>query len=322
MVERLDYAPLLQTIARTSLAPLASVIPANLSAQAGHGDFAKWHAALQALPALTPDGIDLQVAVRVGSPALLTDGQRATLHDSLMQLHPWRKGPFDLFGLHIDTEWRSDWKWQRVLPHITSLRDRTVLDVGCGNGYHCWRMAGEGARLVLGVEPMLLYVMQYWALRHYLPDPPVYVLPLTLEQMPEQLPAFDTVFSMGVLYHRRSPFEHLDLLRKKLRKGGELVLETLVVDGDEGRILVPADRYCRMNNVWFLPSCPTLQGWLRRAGFHEVRLVDVTPTTVQEQRQTDWMRFDSLAQALDPLAPGLTVEGYPAPVRATFVATL
>ncbi|HTQ98389.1 MAG TPA: tRNA 5-methoxyuridine(34)/uridine 5-oxyacetic acid(34) synthase CmoB [Candidatus Acidoferrum sp.] len=317
-----DYSSLRHAIAGTALSPLAAVIPEDLAAANNHGDFAKWRDALSALPDIAVRGIDLRHAVRVGNAEQATDVQREILRQTLMQLHPWRKGPFDLFGLAVDTEWRSDWKWQRVLPHLSSLAGRTVLDVGCGNGYHCWRMAGEGAVLVVGIEPMLLYVMQYWALRHFLPSPPVYVLPSSLEQLPEQLPAFDTVFSMGVLYHRRSPFEHLDLLKKKLRKGGELVLETLVIAGDEGMSLVPPDRYCRMNNVWFLPSCATLQGWLRRAGFTDVRVVDVTPTTTDEQRQTAWMTFDSLAQALDPADSSRTVEGHPAPLRATLLATL
>ena len=316
-----DYSSLQQRIAGTALAALAELIPSDLAASVTHGDFPKWQRALQSLPSLSVDSSDLLSQVRVGTSVPLDAATLQGLRETLMQLHPWRKGPFELFGLAIDTEWRSDWKWDRVLPHISSLQGRRVLDVGCGNGYHCWRMAGAGAELVVGVEPMLLYVLQYWALRHFLPAPPVWVLPATLEQMPDTMPGFDTVFSMGVLYHRRSPFEHLDLLKKKLRNGGELVLETLVIEGEEGMTLVPPDRYCRMNNVWFLPSCATLRGWLQRAGFRDVRLVDVTPTTTGEQRRTAWMTFDSLEQALDPADPSRTVEGLPAPLRATFVAT-
>jgi len=315
-----DYSPLLQAIADTPLAPLAAAIPADLATNVTHGDFSKWQAALSVLPSLMPRDLDMHSALRVGTADQLNDSEREVLRATLMQLHPWRKGPFDLFGLHVDTEWRSDWKWDRVLPHLAPLAGRRVLDVGCGNGYHCWRMAGEGAALVVGVEPMLLYVLQYWALRHFLPTPPVWVVPATLEQLPDNVPAFDTVLSMGVLYHRRSPFEHLDLLKKKLRKGGELVLETLVIEGGPGMTLVPPERYCRMNNVWFLPSCATLQSWLQKAGFTDVRVVDVTPTTTAEQRQTEWMTYESLTQALDTANPALTVEGHPAPLRATFVA--
>lgn len=315
-----DYSALLAAIADTPLAPLAASVPRDLAGDVVHGDFPKWLAALRALPPIAPGLTDLLTAVKVGETSQLTDAMRAELQQTLMQLHPWRKGPFDLFGLHIDTEWRSDWKWDRLVDHISPLQDRRVLDVGCGNGYHCWRMAGAGAKLVVGVEPMLLYVLQYWALRHFLPEPEVYVIPSTLEQMPEQLPGFDTVFSMGVLYHRRSPFEHLDLLKKKLRKGGELVLETLVIEGEEGLSLVPRDRYCRMNNVWFLPSPPTLVSWLQRCGFRDVKVVDVGPTTLDEQRPTPWMTFESLIHALDPAEPTLTVEGHPAPVRAILTA--
>ena len=44
---------------------------------------------------------------------------------------------------------------------------------------------------------------------------------------------------MGVLYHRASPFDCLLQLKNQLTKGGELILETLVVDGDENTVLVP-----------------------------------------------------------------------------------
>ena len=311
-----------------------------------HGDLPRWLEALRALPAVAPGRVELTGA-RVG---VHTEGppQPAVcraVEEGLQRLHPWRKGPYAIHGVQIDTEWRSDWKWDRIAPHLSPLEGRRVLDVGCGNGYHCWRMAGEGARLVVGIDPTQLFVVQFYAVRHFIdpgprplplalhgcagtdpasgetpPHLPVFVLPLALEDLPSELRGFDTVFSLGVLYHRRTPFEHLARLRSALRGGGKLVLETLVVHGDEGRVLVPEGRYARMRNVWLIPSPPTLQTWLRRAGFADVRCVDVTPTCINEQRPTDWMRFESLAQALDPGDPSLTVEGHPAPVRGVFVA--
>ena len=149
----------------------------------------------------------------------------------------------------------------------------------------------------------------------------MHVLPLALEQLPAEMRVFDTVVSMGVLYHRRSPLDHLLELRGCLRSGGQLVLETLVVEGDAGRVLVPEGRYTRMRNVWFLPSCDALQRWLRRCGYVDVRLADVTRTTVAEQHSTGWMTFQSLADFLDPADPTRTVEGLPAPTRAIVVAT-
>ena len=181
-------------------------------------------------------------------------------------------------------------------------------------------MLGEQARLVIGIDPYLLFVMQYQAVRSFIGDVPAYVLPLGIEAIPDNLVGFDTVFSMGVLYHRRSPFDHLARIKELLRVGGELVLETLVVEGDQTKILVPQGRYAKMRNVWFIPSPAALQQWLQRVGFKEVKLIDVTPTTSEEQRSTPWMRFESLANYLDPNNAALTIEGYPAPKRAILTA--
>lgn len=289
-----------------------------------NGDFPRWQAALASLPDLSPRHIELRNAVRIGSTEDCTEQEQAQLRSALQGLIPWRKGPFELFGVHIDTEWRSDWKWDRLREHIAPLPGRTILDVGCGNGYHCFRMAGEGARLAIGVDSQLAYAMQYRMVSRYVPDVPAFVLPTTfehaLEQLPEDVAAFDSVFSMGVLYHRRSPIDHLLQLKSCLRPGGELVLETLIVEGPEGHALVPQDRYCRMPNVWFIPSCATLLLWLQRCGLCNARVVDVSTTSLQEQRTTQWMRFQSLADSLDPDDRSRTVEGLPAPRRAVILA--
>jgi len=232
---------------------------------------------------------------------------------------PWRKGPFNVHGIHIDTEWRSDWKWDRVQPHIQSLENRYVLDVGCGSGYHMWRMLGENAKMVVGADPSQLFLMQFQAIKHFNPDPRIHLLPVGVEQLPEKN-AFDTVFSMGVLYHRKSPLDFLQQLKNQLRPGGELVLETLVVEGDENTVLMAGDRYAQMRNVWFLPSTDALCLWMRRLGFKHVRVVDLAKTTIEEQRATQWMDSQSLVDFLDPNDHAKTIEGYPAPLRAVIVA--
>ena len=314
-------------VSRWSDGPLAAWAPllakqvAEGLSPARHGDLPRWEAALAALPEIAVAAVHLDRG-RVGAeaPAPLAPATRDALYEALQGLHPWRKGPYELFGMHIDTEWRSDWKWDRLAGAIAPLAGRRVLDVGCGNGYHCWRMRGAGAAEVVGVDPSPLFVLQFQALNRYLRDSAVNVLPLPLEAVPRPLPAFDTVFSMGVLYHRRSPLDHLLALRDCLRSGGELVLETLVIEGGPGMTLVPRGRYARMGNVWFLPSCETLLDWLAKTKFRDPRVVDVAVTSTAEQRRTDWMRFHSLADFLDPVDPGRTVEGYPAPRRAVVIA--
>jgi len=287
----------------------------------GHGDLTRWQRGFDALPDVAPSIVTLDTPrIRIG--AANDAGMPTTdIEAALKLLHPWRKGPFEIFGVHIDTEWRSDWKWERLMNTIAPLDGRSVLDVGCGSGYHLWRMLGDGAQLAIGIDPTVLFSLQFAVAKRYLPHAPAFILPVGIEAMPARLGCFDSVFSMGILYHRRSPIDHLLELKSLLRRGGELILDTLVVDGDEQHCLLPHGRYAKMRNVWFIPSVVMLQVWLKRTGFRDIRLVDVSPTTTDEQRSTDWMHFESLRDYLDPDDPGRTIEGYPAPVRAILTAT-
>ena len=265
--------------------------------------------------------VALAVQSEVGRPVVVGKaGNPQGLRDVLMCLHPWRKGPLRLGGVLIDSEWRSDWKWRRVSPHV-DLDGRRVLDVGCGNGYYGLRMLAAGARLVIGIDPTVLFVMQWLACRHFSGELPNFVLPLSAETLPSGRPGFDTVFSMGVLYHRRDPVQHLRRTEDLLRVGGTLVLETLVLPaGRESDLLRSPPRYARMKNVWAVPGTDRLLEWVRAAGFRQAELVDVTETTTAEQRGTPWMQFESLEQALDPEDRTRTVEGLPAPRRAVVIA--
>jgi len=300
---------------------LQDIIPQKLALDGSHGKMSLWHDALNSLPDVAPTVVNIKERVEIGQASDLGDDDLQAFIEQLKAFHPWRKGPYKLLGVDIDTEWRSDWKWDRVLPHIQPLAGRKVLDIGGGNGYHGWRMLGEGAELVLGIDPTLVFVMQYHVMQRYIGESNHYVLPIGIEDLPEKLACFDTVFSMGVLYHRRSPIDHLYELRACLRSGGELVLETLIIDGDEGSVLTPEGRYAKMRNVWFFPTIATMELWLRRCGFKDVKCVDVSVTSVEEQRATEWMTFESLTDFLDPDDQTKTLEGHPAPKRATFVAT-
>lgn len=318
----IDFGNFYRHIATGPLASWLEVLPAQIATwqrENLHGHFRNWEKAVDYLPAMVPEQLDLLHSVSADS-SQLTDRQRAGIEKLLRNLMPWRKGPYQLYGTTIDTEWRSDWKWQRVLPHISSLAGRTVLDVGCGSGYHMWRMLGAGAHFVVGIDPMQLFLCQFEAVRKLLGnDQRAHLLPIGIEQLPE-LKAFDTVFSMGVLYHRRSPLDHLYQLKNQLVSGGELVLETLVVEGDEHSVLVPGERYAQMRNIYFLPSAAALKSWLEKCGFEDVRIVDYALTSTEEQRRTSWMTSESLAEFLDPNDSSKTVEGYPAPLRAVLVA--
>lgn len=319
----IDFGDFYQIIAKNKLSKWLEVLPAQLANwQKSNIDnrFNQWLNSIKHLPTIKPYQIDLLNSVTVESEQPISIGDQQRITQLLKNMMPWRKGPFHLYGINIDSEWRSDWKWERLIPHINNLAGKTVLDVGCNSGYHLWRMVGAGAKLAVGIDPMALYLCQFEAIRKLLGnDQRAHLLPLGIEELPK-LNAFDTVFSMGVLYHRRSPLDHLFQLKDQLVDGGQLVLETLVIDGDLHQALMPGERYAQMRNVYFIPSVPTMINWLHKCGFSDVKMVDKSVTSLDEQRKTEWMTSDSLADFLDPNDSSKTIEGYPAPMRAVFIA--
>ncbi len=323
-----NFSSLYSDLKKHDLSEWAEQLPAQIAQvfdERFHGKREEWQALLLALPEIQASSIKLDTGcLQIGKPDDCDAATRKQLIGLLQQLIPWRKGPYELFGIHIDTEWRSDWKWQRIQPHISPLKKRAVLDIGCGNGYHMWRMFAEGARLVIGADPSQFFLTQFRVFKHYIGESPVHLLPFKSEELPAFNQAFkgngfDTVFSMGVLYHRPSPIHHLQELKSFLRKDGELVLETLILQGGGDCVLIPEGRYAKMRNVWFIPTTSVLERMLQRVGFKNIRVVDVNQTSIEEQRNTDWMSFESLQDFLDPDDPGKTIEGDPAPVRAVVI---
>ena len=240
---------------------------------------------------------------------------------ALEKLLPWRKGPFMFNDVKLESEWQGDLKWRRISKNIKPLVNKNVLDVGSGNGYFTLRMAMEGAKKALGIDPFLLFNYQFQAIKSLIDSPlEAMVLPIRLEDMPKK-PIFDSVFSMGVLYHQRDHMNHLNNLKAMMAPGAELILETLVVDGEKGYFLIPNDRYARMRNVHCLPSIETLKSWLIDANFQNIKVIDVTKTSPKEQRKTCWIGKNaaSLQDFLDPNNSSYTIEGHPAPTRAIII---
>ena len=330
-IYQLNETAWLGAVAGTPLEKFALPLAQAVSAQGHalkHGHLSQWNLAIEQLPHATASAVEIIDGVVTVTPRNNSDNigntsteiNQSTLHAALQGLMPWRKGPFRFGPVFIDTEWRSDWKWDRLTPHISALSGRTVLDVGCGNGYHLWRIRQAGAQCVLGIDPSLLYVKQFEATQRFVQDKAVQLLPLPMHALPQAMHVFDTVFSMGVLYHRRNPDEHLQELKSALCANGELVLETLVIPGNNDESLPVTGRYANMRNIYELPTTTRLSRWLSEAGFTEIKVVNVTPTSRREQRATEWMRSRSLADALDTEDASMTVEGHPRPLRAIVLA--
>ena len=317
-----DLKRLQDKIANSALSALEPFANPTKLLQVGHGRFLSPRENLSKIIRTHAEHKIFGDVIEVGNKAEIDPALQSILYDQLMELQPWRKGPFRLFGVHIDSEWQCHMKWARLKSHILPLTGKSILDVGSGNGYFGFRMLEAGANLVVGLEPHIPYLSQFWAIKLFLPDTDNYVLPYRLEDVSENNYCFDTVFSMGVIYHRRSPLDHILQLKKCLAPGGQLVLDTLFVEGPAGFCLMPKKNYARMRNVWFIPSKGTMGQWLAKCGFANINVVNTSTTSNIEQRKTKWMPFESLDSGLDPSNSALTIEGHQSPRRIILVASL
>ena len=277
--------------------------------------------ALKTLEKVTPSSTDTdRDRIRIGTAHDLDSSQKTALIEALQRLKPWRKGPFEIFGLPLDSEWDSSLKWNRLAGHLAPQAGKRILDIGSSCGYYMFRLAAQHPALVMGIEPYVTFYFQFQALWRYLNLGSLHCLPLKLEELPTMQRCFDTVLCMGILYHRRSPLDTLARIHALMAPGGQLVVETLIIEDDREVALFPAQRYAKMKNIFFIPTVSCLSHWLLRSGFTRIRCVDRSRTTCQEQRRTDWIDSQSLEDFLDPHNPAQTIEGYPAPVRAMVMA--
>ena len=275
-------------------------------------DIAPMRETLASLPKI--ENITYTLDNTVGINALhVNDNERETIKECALSMRPWRKGPFDLFGMFVDTEWQSFIKYNLLEPHF-NLEGKIVGDIGCNNGYYLFRMLSQKPKKLVGFDPSALYKTQFDFINHFIQSDIVYEM-LGVEHLPLYEHKFDTLFCLGVLYHRTDPIQTLKALYQGLNPDGELILDTFMIDGDTPVALCPSKTYSKIPNVYFVPTIPALINWLERAKFRDIEVLEIKKTDANEQRKTEWIYGESLEHFLDPNNPELTIEGFPAPKR-------
>ena len=235
-------------------------------------------------------------------------------------IKPWRKGPFKIDNLFIDSEWQSFIKYDLLRPYF-NLKDKVVADVGCNNGYYMFKILEDEPTKIIGFDPSPIFLTQFEFINKFVKSDIKYEL-LGIEHIQDYKIKFDVIFCLGVLYHRSDPITALKSLKASLNKGGEVIVDTFMIDGEEEMCLIPHDRYSKIPNIYFIPTINALKNWCNRAGFKKVEVLEITTTSINEQRMTPWIISESLNDFLDPNNPTLTVEGYPAPKRVYIKATI
>ncbi|MBC7659421.1 MAG: tRNA 5-methoxyuridine(34)/uridine 5-oxyacetic acid(34) synthase CmoB [Chitinophagaceae bacterium] len=253
--------------------------------------------------------------VTVAKPDAVSASDEARLDAALKAFLPWKKGPYSLWGRRIDTEWRSNLKWQRVLPFVGPLEGAVVADIGSHNGYFMYFIKALGAAHVIGFEPMPINVFNHRLLQNLSPTPEINVELFGVEHIDLFPESFDTIFCMGILYHHTDPVGLLRKMRIALKPKGRIIIDCQGIPGEDSMSLTPTGRYAGATGVWFLPTLLCLQNWIKRAGFSQQKAFYSEPLTSVEQRATPWADVKSLSDFLDPHDPGRTIEGHPAPYR-------
>lgn len=249
----------------------------------------------------------------IGNRADLSDEEYEIIVQTAKKLIPWRKGPFKIFDLEIDSEWQSNIKYNLIRPYF-NLKDKIVADIGCNNGYYMFRMLEDCPKRLIGFDPSPLTLHQFEFINHFVKSDIVYEM-LGVEHLEFYNHKFDFIFMLGVLYHRPDPVGTLKSLARGLNSKGEILIDTFMIDGDDEICLTPNKRYSKIPNIYFIPTIPALKNWLERAGFENIEVLATTVTTSEEQRKTPWSFDESLEDFLDPNDSSKTVEGYPAPKR-------
>ncbi len=242
-----------------------------------------------------------------------TSVDETTILSTAKLLMPWRKGPFQVGQTYIDSEWRSNVKYNLLRPYF-DLENKRVADIGCNNGYYMFRMLEDNPKLLVGFDPSPLYKTQFDFINHFVKSEIVYEL-LGVEHLEFYEEKFDTIFCLGVLYHRSDPVAMLKSLYKGLDDKGEVILDTFYIEGEEEMALCPESSYSKIPNIYFVPTIKALKNWCLRAGFNSFEVLQTSVTEADEQRKTEWIEGQSLEDFLDPNDSTKTVEGYPAPAR-------
>jgi len=257
---------------------------------------------------------DVESQVTLGDTVtVIGDLNQEKIYETAKLLMPWRKGPFQVGDTFIDSEWKSYVKYNLLRPHF-NLKDKRVADIGCNNGYYMFRMLEDSPALLVGFDPSPLYKTQFDFIEHFAKSGIVYDL-LGVEHLEFYEEKFDTIFCLGVLYHRSDPVAMLKSLYKGLDTKGEVILDTFYIDGDEEMALCPESSYSKIPNIYFVPTIKALKNWCLRAGFTAFEVLETNVTDENEQRKTEWIEGQSLEDFLDENDKSKTVEGYPAPQR-------
>lgn len=162
------------------------------------------------------------------------------------------------------------------------VEGRSVLDVGCWDGFHSFEARRRGARDVLATDWFAWHSSACWGDRECfeiarsLLAPEVRMMEIDVPELSvERVGRFDLVLFAGVLYHVRDPLGALERIAPLV--GETLVVETHLDARDVDRpamIFYPANVLADDYTNWWGPNRACVEEMLREVGFSDLRFTE------------------------------------------------
>jgi tRNA (mo5U34)-methyltransferase len=175
---------------------------------------------------------------------------------------------------------------KRVLRRLhlpQDLTGKSVLDVGCSDGFFSFEAEKRGAGRVVGFDEWSSPFVDRPAgfdTVHRLLNSKVEFHRLDLQTLdPTQLGQFDIVLCLGVLYHLKHPLLGIEQLRKLTKD--MLILETEVTESivnTSGMRFIEGLYHGRDITTWWVPSVACVMQMARAAGFQRVETITLYDT--------------------------------------------
>ncbi len=187
-------------------------------------------------------------------------------------------------------------EWHELRKMLPDLRDKRVLDLGCGFGWHCRYAVENGARSVIGVD---ISQKMLSAAKSKTDSEKIQYLCMPIEDIDFTADSFDVVVSSLALHYIKSFEDILSKIDKCLSKGGDFIFsvehpvftaygeQDWYYDQQGNRLHWPVDRYFDQGErkanflgeevIKYHKTLTTYLGGLLRAGFEITGLVEPTP---------------------------------------------
>lgn len=168
---------------------------------------------------------------------------------------------------------------RNVLPFLgipADLSGKTVLDIGCWDGFFSFECERRGAKRVVAADVWETLGRDAFDFARAELDSAVEPVQASVYDLPEALRGerFDLVLFLGVLYHLKHPLLALEKAARVTAPGGLAIVETAVdAEALMDRPLMafyPGDELNGDPTNWWTPNVPALASMLGTCGFADV----------------------------------------------------